>query len=323
MKKILNKICSKKIDYIDDIEYVDYYLWNKIPIISKKLTYNSRKTYICKLKVSKRKIKDPYFTNELDLEKTFLSKEKPCKHSSIDIIIPIYNGFDYLPNLFNSLLQNTDLDYRLIVINDCSTDERIKPFLNEQQKKFKSKIILIENETNLGFVKTTNIGLKISNNHVALINTDVQLPPNWASRLFHPIFSNDKIASVTPFSNAATIFSLPNSCQNNILDGDFITIDKAISKLKMPPEEIELPTGMGFCMAINKKTLKEIGDFDEIFESGYGEENDWCQRAINNGFINVIASNLFVWHKHGGSFDSKTKKQLIKNHCKILQGDIQ
>ena len=44
----------------------------------------------------------------------------------VDIIVPIYNAYDFLVSMLNSLEQ-TKVPYALFLINDCSTDERITP----------------------------------------------------------------------------------------------------------------------------------------------------------------------------------------------------
>lgn len=47
---------------------------------------------------------------------------------AVDIIIPVYNGYDDLQLCMPSVLKHTDLTkHRLILINDCSPDERIAP----------------------------------------------------------------------------------------------------------------------------------------------------------------------------------------------------
>jgi len=71
-------------------------------------------------------------------------------------------------------------------------------------------------------------------------------------------------------------------------------------------------------MGVNKTLVDKIGMFDEIFGKGYGEENDFCQRAILEGYKNIHVTNLFVYHKHGGSFPSETKRKLIENNLQIL-----
>jgi len=244
------------------------------------------------------------------------------KNKRIDIIIPVYNGFEYLPKLFESVFENTDLPFRLIIADDASPDANVREFLSKLKSENPDKeIVLFQNETNLGFVRTVNKAVKKAENDFILLNTDVEVPPNWLSRLMHPILHLDNVASVIPFTNSGTISSFPEFVKDNeIFEGLSVTeIDKYFQMVNTQNNFVELPTGVGFCMAFNKKVVDEIGMFnEESFGKGYCEENDWCQRAIKKGFKNVIAPNLFVYHKHGGSFPSEEKKRLIEENFKKL-----
>lgn len=253
--------------------------------------------------------------NKLNLTRLFSKSQTP--NFPIDIIVPVYNGYEYLSPLFESIYNNTDLDYNLIVVNDASPDKKVLPLLNKYQKKFGNKMTLINNETNRGFIFSVNTALKTIKNHCVLVNTDVVLPKNWASKLFTPIYLDKKVASVTPFSNNATIFSLPKMNENELL-GDLEEINQTLSIINTPFKKIKLPTGVGFCMAMNKNAIQKVGLIDEIFGRGYCEENDWCMRAIKHGFYNTIAANLLVWHKHGASFGDE-KQELIKQNEIILK----
>jgi GT2 family glycosyltransferase len=239
----------------------------------------------------------------------------------IDIVIPIYNGYDYLDPLFHSILINSSMQYRLIAINDCSPDKRVDKFLKEFQLKNPTiEIILLNNEKNLGFVKSVNKAVELTNNHFVILNTDTEVPSRWLERLMYPIFEMDNIASTTPFTNAGTICSFPNYLEDNLIfEGVKVEeLDHFFKYVNFEKTYIEIPTGVGFCMGVNKQVVDNIGMFDEIFGKGYGEENDWCQRAIIAGYKNLHVTNLFVYHKHGGSFASDTKKKLIESNSKII-----
>jgi GT2 family glycosyltransferase/glycosyltransferase involved in cell wall biosynthesis len=240
----------------------------------------------------------------------------------IDIIIPVYNGFEYLGALFDSIIANTTYSsYNLIIVDDASPDDKIWSFLQKFKKENSNiNIKLIQNEKNLGFVQTVNKAVSLSQNHFVLLNTDTEVPDGWLERLMQPILKSNKVASTTPMTNAGTIFSFPYFLEDNEIFGD-LSVDIIDSYFKQVniAQEIVVPTGMGFCMGFNKDIVAEIGMFDaETFGKGYGEENDWCQRAILAGYKNICVPNLFVYHKHGGSFPSVEKEKLIATNLSKL-----
>lgn len=252
------------------------------------------------------------------------TKHEICinKNMVIDILIPIYNAYEYTVKCIHSVLENTDVPYNLILLNDCSTDERISLFINELRDvraKNLLEIIVIEHKSNLGFVKNINYGMEITKNNIVILNTDTEVPENWLSRLIYPYCKDDKVCTVTPFSNCATICSFPVFCEDNVLpDGLTVTEIDNIFKEYAANNFYEIPTGVGFCMFMNRNTINEIGMFDYVtFEKGYGEENDWCRRAKKKGYKNVAISNLFVYHKHGASFGEiidKSKAERIRDN---------
>jgi len=243
--------------------------------------------------------------------------DKKIYEEMVDLIVPVYNGYDFLDSLFSSIAQ-TKMRFRLIIVNDKSPDERVTSYLRKYAEVHEY-VILLENEENLGFVKSVNRGLEHCKNHVVLVNTDIEVPPMWLERLMTPIILKKNVATSTPFTNSGTICSFPEMGKDNeiFLGMSVAEIDTEFSKIN--PSYFELPTGVGFCMGMNKDALKKIGKLDEVtFGKGYGEENDWCQRAIKAGYTNVLVDNLFVYHKHGGSFLSEEKARLIEQNTAEL-----
>jgi GT2 family glycosyltransferase len=248
-------------------------------------------------------------------------KNNDIYNKEVDIIIPIFNGLDFLKNLFISLKKNTDVPYRLILIDDKSTDPKINLFLKAQVKSFKNAI-LISNEQNLGFVKSANKGFSlVKSDFFILLNSDAQVPKNWLSRMIRPLVIESKLASVTPFSNEATIFSFPDEKlnKNKIYQNLSVSeIDQAFTQLPLLNSVIKVPTTVGFCMGIRSKCVRQVGFFDEIFGRGYGEENDWCMRAAKAGFYHGAVNNLYMYHKMKGSFSKEEKTFLLKKNLRIL-----
>ena len=245
----------------------------------------------------------------------------------IDIIVPIYNAYEYTEECIKSILKNTNLSkHTLVLINDKSPDEKILPMLLKYKNDNSDKNIeVLDNEENLGFVKTVNKGMKYSENDVILLNSDTEVTKNWIEKIQKCAYSNKYIATVTPLTNNGTICSVPNFGVDNELPknmtlDEYAELIEKSSKSRYP----ELTTGNGFCMYIKRKVIDEIGLFDdETFGKGYGEENDFCYRALDYGYINVLCDNTFIYHKGTQSFKKEnmtaSRAALIDEHMKLLR----
>ena len=165
-----------------------------------------------------------------------------------DVIIPIYNAYEMLEPCIESVLKHTDFrKAHLILIDDKSLDERVLPLLENLAEKNKDKITLIANDENLGFVGTTNKGMKLSKNDVVLLNSDTEVPKGWLDKLMKCAESDKKIATVTPLSNNASLASVPLFNQENQFpDGyTFEKMAKLVEECSMHLYP-EIPSGHGF-----------------------------------------------------------------------------
>lgn len=234
-------------------------------------------------------------------------KDNKC----LDIVIPVYNAYEELSECIKSIRKNTDLNTnRLIIIDDASTDQRIKNYLTRLKQELNgSNLYIIFNDENLGFTKSVNKGMSLSSRDVIILNSDVIVTPKWIDKLRRAAYISGSVATVTPFSNNATICSIPVFCENNsIPDGfDVFSFSEFIERISLRYYP-ELPTGVGFCMYIKRKTIDEIGFFDEInFNGGYGSENDFCWKAVKRGYINILDDSTFIYHKGGASYGNDKK----------------
>jgi len=225
----------------------------------------------------------------------------------IDVVVPVYKGrIETLRCLHSALKVSYQLPFELIVINDASPDDELSGDL--QKFADMGLFTLLVNEKNLGFVQTVNRGMKLhKDRHVVLLNSDTEVYDGWLDRLHTAAHRNPKTGTVTPLSNNATICSYPNFLHDNPypLELAYAEMD-AIAAEANANREIEVPTGVGFCLYIRRDCLKAVGLFDEkAFGKGYGEENDFCQRAIRKGWRNIIASDIFVRHLGSTSFQGE------------------
>lgn len=236
----------------------------------------------------------------------------PTPHP-VDIIVPIYRGLADTQLCINSVLASAcTTPYRLIAINDASPEPEVTEWLRSRAAQ-DSRITLLENADNLGFVGTVNRGMALSgSNDVLLLNSDTEVANDWLDRIHRAAYSDSRIASVTPLSNNATICSYPQFCKDNPLPAGYNTAQlDALCAQTNPGAAVDVPTGVGFCMYIRRDCLAQVGLFDTAnFGKGYGEENDFCQRALQAGWRNLHLLDTFVLHTGGVSFgDSKSPRE--------------
>lgn len=248
-----------------------------------------------------------YSSNQIDNIMGALTSNK-----KITIIIPIFNAFEDTKKCIESVLKNTTIPHEILLIDDNSSDNRIGELLNETEKLV-NNVKVIRNSKNIGFVKNVNLGIKNSTGDIVLLNSDTIVTPKWLQKLVVTAYSNEQIGTVTPLSNAAGAFSVPEIGKNNKINNDLKIegmanlVEKVSSKVNL-----KVPTGNGFCMFIKRSAIYDVGVFDEInFDRGYGEENDFCMRLNDNGWINVIDDSTYIYHKRSASF-SDNDPEIVK-----------
>lgn len=88
----------------------------------------------------------------------------------ISIIIPIYNGEDYLEQCINSVLNQTIKELEIICIDDGSTDSSVE--IIHKYQRFEKRIILLR-QNNQGQGKARNNGIKIATGkYISFLDAD-------------------------------------------------------------------------------------------------------------------------------------------------------
>lgn len=228
----------------------------------------------------------------------------------IDVIIPVYKGHAQTRTCIESVLRERQRSpHEVVVIDDSSPEPAITAYLDELARG--ARINLVRNTQNLGFVQSVNLGMSLhADRDVVLLNSDTEVANDWLDRLHACAHSAPDIATVTPFSNNATICSYPFEGWSGVLPGTLglAALDRLFAATNAGLT-VDLPTAVGFCMFIRRDALSQLGVFDaERFGRGYGEENDFCMRALKAGRRNVLAGDVFIFHEGAVSF---TEERLV------------
>lgn len=239
---------------------------------------------------------------------------------SVEVVVPIYNAYDEFLVCLYSLLKHQDI-YRILLLDDCSTDTRVKDLLRTLKEHEQERLRIVTNTQNLGFLKTVNKGMRMTNNDVILLNTDTVVTSGWARKMRVCAYSDDRIATVTPLTNNGGMCSIPEFMKNNEIPEGF-TVDSFAECVENAASNRypELVTAVGFCMYIRRGVIGDIGYFDEEnFGKGYGEEVDFSFRAACNGYKNVLCDNTFVFHRGRASFLDTQDTEMEKHHWVLAE----
>ncbi len=239
----------------------------------------------------------------------------------IDIIVCVHNALEVVQPCLESVQETRNLDNHQIIIVDDGSGEETQNFL-EGFSKANQNVKLIRNEKAGGYTRAANKGLKASTGEfMVLLNSDTVVAPNWLEKMADAVFSRPGCGIVGPMSNAASSQSVPEhrssktqTVINTLPEG--LTVAQMDQWCEENTDVNFLPrTSLvhGFCFGITRETIDKIGYFDEDnFPSGYGEENDYCLRAVSKGISLVIASHTYVFHVKSSSYTPEARIPLMK-----------
>ncbi len=82
----------------------------------------------------------------------------------LTVILPFYNNEKYIVKSLSSILNQSYNNWKLILVDDCSSDNSLKIAKNFLRKRKipKKKYFFILNKKNLGITKSLNKALKVS-----------------------------------------------------------------------------------------------------------------------------------------------------------------
>jgi GT2 family glycosyltransferase len=198
------------------------------------------------------------------------------------------------------LFANTvGIDFELIFVDNGSKDGTLKYLKNLQLTN--NNLQIITNDTNLGFAKANNQGIKVSSGeYILLLNNDVILTPKWLEKMLRCIESDESIGVVGPLTNHAVgqqVVNYPFSKKD-------VDINKFAVLMEMKYGGVYEQTHriIGFCMLIKREVIEKVGLLDERFGPGGFEDYDYCLRVNQHGYKIMIAKDVFVYHLGGRGY---------------------
>jgi len=120
------------------------------------------------------------------------------KTPKVSVLMPVFNGEKYLKDAIESILNQSFSDFEFIIINDGSHDNSAAIIKSYSDKR----IVFIENESNLGLIKTLNKGLDLAKGeYIARMDCDDRSVPNRIKEQVAFMESNKDVGACGSFYN--------------------------------------------------------------------------------------------------------------------------
>lgn len=221
----------------------------------------------------------------------------------ISVILPSYNGEKYIAQSILSIINQTEYDWELIIVNDCSTDNTLK--ICEMFAKKDNRIKVISNKTNKKLPASLNIGFAYARGkYLTWTSDDNYYKPNAFEKLAKYL---DKYSDVDLISMNFDLID-----EN---DKFLYSFDQQRKYKRCEPALI-CGNNVGAAFMYRKSIADKVGEYDT--NTFCAEDYDyWCRIALA-GKIDYALDNIYVYRFQPNSLTA-TKQTQILEKTKYIQ----
>ncbi|RYU91772.1 glycosyltransferase family 2 protein [Emticicia agri] len=234
----------------------------------------------------------------------------------VAIVILNYNGQGFLEKFLPAVIQNAE-DCEIVVADNASTDNSVT-FL----KQTYPAIRLIQLPHNGGFTGGYNEALKqVQATYYVLLNSDIEVTPNWVNPVIELMDANPKIAACQPkmrdyykpayFEYAGAAGGYIDWLGYPFCRGRIFDTCEADTGQYDDTREIFWATGA--CMFVRADVFHQLGGFDTRFFA-HMEEIDLCWRMKNAGHQIYYSPASTVYHVGGGTLHKSNPRKTFLNY---------
>lgn len=217
---------------------------------------------------------------------------------SVTVIIPNYNGLNFMEPCMKALEKQTCKDFDVLVVDNGSSDGSVR-WLKEKG------IPSIFLEKNTGFTGAVNVGIQAAKTpYVLLLNNDTQADPDMVGELLKTICQSKKIFAVSSkmiqmyhkelMDDAGDMYSLMGWAYQR-------GVGRSSRGYNRPREVF---SACAAAAIYRREVFETIGLFDEM-HFAYLEDIDVCYRAKIFGYHNRYCPSAVIYHVGSGTSGSK------------------
>ncbi len=213
----------------------------------------------------------------------------------ISIIIPVYNGAEWLAEAIESCLnQDYQYLYEIIIIDDGSTDDSLsiaKSYLNHEKNNFKNRnFIKIISQINKGLATARNTGIMNAiGDYILFLDADDILLPN-------------ALAEINKAAQGKVDIIAPSFKEFGLGNREVILMENPTL------EDFKTGNRLGYCAAIRRSALLEIGGYSPKMVWGAEDYHLWFNLLTRGYKLMTIPEVLWMYRVKKNSMWTETQK---------------
>lgn len=215
----------------------------------------------------------------------------------VSIVLPVYNGGEYLAESIESCLYQTHREIELVIVNDASTDNTAQTIASYNYPRVK----VIHNRINQGLPRSLNIGFAhAKGEYLAWTSADNLYAPNAIESLLSEISSSSDVGLV--YGNF------------HLIDENGVVINR---KECPPPVYLPKVNAVGAYFLYRRKVMEVVGDYDPDLR--LAEDYDYWLRIHNRFKIRQVEADGYYYRVHSESLTGTSREAEIARVTTLAQ----
>jgi glycosyltransferase involved in cell wall biosynthesis len=226
--------------------------------------------------------------------------------TTITAIITCYKEGNLLNEALNSLYNQRDKDFNIILVNDCSPDETTNQICKSISNN--EKIVVIRNEVNLGLSGSRNIAFNNMESEVAVfLDADDTLP-------YDAIFNIRAAFDLHP--EADFIFG---NYRMHYIEKDFFEIINcsiiADEKGQLSPYRLAETWKLLGTSPCKKKLWQMVGGYSLEFSNTCQDVDFWQRAILSEAKGYYINSEIYIWNRFDEGMNASLENRIAYDNC--------
>ena len=217
------------------------------------------------------------------------------------VIVPVYNRPDEVDELLESLSNQTQKDFEVIIVEDGS----VKTCKDVCDKYADILVLHYYTKENSGPGQSRNYGAeRAQGDWLIILDSDVVLPEGYLAAIDDSLQQRDGSFVATKEPSLCDAFGGPDAAHPS-----FTPIQKAISYsmtsffttggIRGGKAKLDKFYPRSFNMGIRRDVYQQLGGFSKM---RFGEDIDFSYRIVEAGYRPQLLPEAWVWHKRRTDF---------------------